>query len=77
MTAKRRKRAQDDWRECPTAWFSMLAMALQSRDYARAAAAQKELKRLKVEVRFLELPAVSDVQPGADDAEPKSKRKRT
>jgi hypothetical protein len=56
MTAKRRKRAQDDWRECPTAWFSMLEMALQERDYARAAAAQKELKRLKVEVRFLELP---------------------
>jgi len=65
MAAKRRKKARDDWRECPTAWFSMLEIALRKRDYASAAAAQKELKRLNVEVRFLELPAIYDKRKGA------------
>lgn len=48
------KQTADDreYRDCPTAWFSVLESALRAGDYERAAAAQRELKRLGVKVKF-------------------------
>lgn len=41
-----------DYENSPTAWFVTMETARQRGDFARAAEAQKQLKRLGVEVRY-------------------------
>lgn len=46
------KQQEVDYVNSPTAWFCEMETARQRRDFARADHAQKELKRLGVEVRY-------------------------
>jgi hypothetical protein len=41
-----------DYRESPVAWFCVLETARNEGDFARAATAQRELRRLGVEIRY-------------------------
>jgi hypothetical protein len=42
----------DEWRDSPSAWFSLLESSVNRGDFESAAAAQSELARLGVNVRF-------------------------
>jgi hypothetical protein len=42
----------EEYIDCPTVWFAVLERAIRDGDYERAAAAQCELKRLGVKVKF-------------------------
>lgn len=42
-----------DWRECPTAWFSVLENAIKERDHSREREAVRNLERLGVGVVLL------------------------
>ena len=43
---------QPDYHDSPTAWFVVLEQAREAGDFERAARAQRELRRLGVEVRY-------------------------
>jgi len=46
-----------DYNESPVAWFCVLEQALERGNFERAANAQKELRRLGIEVRYTRLAA--------------------
>jgi len=46
-----------DYNESPVAWFFILERALERGNFERAANAQKELRRLGIEVRYTRLAA--------------------
>lgn len=52
MPQESKPKREADWRDCPTAWFSVLERARLEHDYERAAEAIRELRRLGVSVRF-------------------------
>lgn len=61
-------RAVTDIRDRPGIWFSLLCDALGRQDFARAAAAKRELKRLGVEVIFRRLPIATPLAEVRRDA---------
>lgn len=45
-----------DYRDEPTYWFAVLEIAKERSDFERAVAAQRELKRLGITVRYQRYP---------------------
>lgn len=43
---------EEEFRDHPTYWFTVLHIALDRNDYSRAAEAKRELRRLGIDVRF-------------------------
>ena len=58
-------RTTDDAENCPTAWFCALERAREIGDFARAAEAQRQLKRLGVRVRFTRRRCLREATVGA------------
>jgi len=54
-----------DYKESPVAWFFILERARECGDFERAANAQKELRRLGIEVRYRRTSLPAATQRGA------------
>lgn len=46
------KKPDEEWRDCPTAWFSLLEKAKETHNFERAAEAERQLARLGVRVKY-------------------------